>query len=316
MAGKPAYSAEELELLTDEEREGLLDEDLVDDDPDEAADAGEEAAGSEPDPTDAAAQAAAAKAKADAEAAAAAAAEADKAKAADATKPAADPAKPASAAEPTIGDAAPTAAPFPQFDAPADAAKRIDTLEQQKDDLAKQFDEGELTASELRAKMKPLEAEERALRDGLLKASLTIEAAKTMWGQVEVPKFLRANPMYEQGSVLFDALDTEVRKLQTEALAAGGNQYDPTLIAKAHERITSGLIKAGVQLPGVKKAADPGGKKRELPPSLSNVPAADPTDVDENEFSALDRLADSDPLAFEEALAKMSDAERERYLAV
>jgi len=312
MAGKTPYTDEELAELTDEEREGLLDEDLVDDEPEETADAGDETDASDSDAA-AAAEAAAAKAKADAEIAAAAAAEADKAKAADVTKPAADPAKPAAAPEPAIADAA----PFPKFDAPADAAKRIDTLEQQKDDLAKQFDEGELTAAELRAKMKPVEAEERALRESLLKASLTIEAAKTMWAQVEVPKFLRANPMYAPDSVLYQALDTEVRKLQTQALAEGRNQYDSSLIAKAHERITSSLIAAGAQLPGLKKpAGDPGGKKRELPPSLAGVPAADPTDVDENEFSGLDRLANTDPLAFEEALGKMSDAERDRYLAI
>lgn len=275
---KHGYTDDDLDQLTDEEREGLLDEDLVDDVPlDPEADA-------DPDkPADPAAPPA---------------------------KP--EPEKPAPAASPP-GDVAQPPSAFPRFEAPADAANRIDAIEAQKDELATKFDEGELTATELRAKMKPLEAEERALRESLLKASLSAGAETAQWRDATVPAFLSANAIYKDNELLFNALDSEVRKLQSAALADGKSQYDAAILKAAHDKVTAALRKSGLTIPEPRR--DPAPPKRDLPPSLAHVPAADPTDVDENEFSALDRLADIDPLKYEAALAKMSDAERERYLA-
>ena len=57
--------------------------------------------------------------------------------------------------------------------------------------------------------------------------------------------------------------------------------------------------------------------KREIPqvPSLANVPAADVDQPGDDKFAMLDRLADKDPVAYERALDKLSEAEREEYLA-
>ena len=56
--------------------------------------------------------------------------------------------------------------------------------------------------------------------------------------------------------------------------------------------------------------------RREIPPSLSGVPAADATDADDgNRFAALDRLADKGGVEYEQALAALSESERDAYLA-
>ena len=45
------------------------------------------------------------------------------------------------------------------------------------------------------------------------------------------------------------------------------------------------------------------------------MPAADVEDTSGNRFAVLDRMSNTDPLGFEEALSKMSQADRDAYLA-
>ena len=52
--------------------------------------------------------------------------------------------------------------------------------------------------------------------------------------------------------------------------------------------------------------------KKDLTPTAVVVDPAN--DTDDGKFAHLDRLAESDPLAFEAALAKMSDAQRDEYM--
>ena len=53
-------------------------------------------------------------------------------------------------------------------------------------------------------------------------------------------------------------------------------------------------------------------KQREVPPNLSKVPAAANADMDDGKFGYLDKLP---PAKFEEAFAKLSEADRNAYLA-
>jgi hypothetical protein len=48
---------------------------------------------------------------------------------------------------------------------------------------------------------------------------------------------------------------------------------------------------------------------------LAKVPAADVEDTNGGRFAVLDRMASTDPLGYEEALNKMSAAERDAYMA-
>lgn len=318
MARKPhGYSNEDLELLTEEELAGLEDETVVD----EGARAGADDDEAEEEET----AVAAATDKTVAEN------EADKQKAADVTddeeakqeeaKPdekksaAGDP--PATeeqkADEETKVEAAPPAPRLlPQYEVPADAKDRISNIDTQLDDLAKKFDDGEMTAMELRAATKPLEQQRQDLRDQLLKQSLSFDSQVTAWSNVTVPAFLDKHPEYEPGSVLYDALNAEVKKLQM----ANDNPFDATYLAKAHETVQASVRKS-LGLPAV--PADKQKKedklKREIPPTLGGLPAADMNDAnDGGEFAFLDRLADKDPLAFEAALGKLSEEKREMYL--
>jgi hypothetical protein len=112
-----------------------------------------------------------------------------------------------------------------------------------------------------------------------------------------------------------------VRHLQVAAMEKGEDPLDSAILAEAHKAISEAVQSLTGEKPAKPdalapdKAAAPGVPKRPAPPpTLASVPSADITDTN-SEFAVLDRMADADPTKFEDALAKMPEHERERYLA-
>jgi hypothetical protein len=313
-------SAEQLALLTDEEREGLLeeidegegDDDSGDDGADDTtataagAETGDESEGEgDEDGQD--------EDGADAAAAAAAVATSDaKAAEADATAASVD-----DAAEDEPEEQA------PRWILPADHQTKIDDIEAQKDALTEKFDDGELTGGEYRASMKALEKQADDLKSVKIRAEVARDTAIDTW-KGDVADFMSDHPEYTKSKFLRDALDAEVRQLQSTSV----NPLNPKILAKAHAKITgeiTGAFKTDTTPAGGK--TDKGGKKTETtapakkrddpPPTLAHVPASDPTDADDGgEFAHLDRaLAKNDSLGYEKALAALPEHKREQYLA-
>ncbi|ASV44776.1 hypothetical protein PP899_gp16 [Agrobacterium phage Atu_ph08] len=335
MAGKP--NAAELEMLTEEEREGLLDDDTVDEGLEDGDDdAGEEAAAAADDkagegageegkdkPDDAAgddddvaganeadaAAAAAAKAKQDADAKAAtdAAAAESAAAAGGADNNAA--AGTAADAKPLEGDKRPSWILDPKV------PEQIDALEKQKDELTDKFDDGEFTGKEYRAELRKIDAQLEGLKTQRLAAEIGKTNAVQHYFDVTVPDFLAKHTEYEKGSILHAMLEAEVKKLQVQSQ----NPLNPAILERAHENLTAQVTKAyGVKSGAQNKKTETkaAGTAREVPPTLGTVPAADSNDdTDDGEFAWLDRLANKDVEQYEQELAKLPDEKRERYLA-
>lgn len=310
------FTAEELSILSEEEKAALaeqFDEGQGDDDTGDegegtggdeaaatAAKAAEEAAakkaaeGDDDDDAKKAAEEAAAKAKAEEEAAAAAAAGDDEGAAA------------AAAAEET------RRRPASEYAPPEGAKERLEEISKELDDLAVKFDEGEITAKEYRDAQKPLHTEERQLHDKTFKVELARDNAITTWRDQDVPDFLDKHPAYKSSETLWTALDQRIRKIQVERPA---DALNPKILEEAHAAIAA-------ELPGVfgeKQAGDPPpkakGEKRDIPPSLAGLPASAIEQANENRFAKLDKLSETDIEAYEKELARMSDVDRDAYLA-
>jgi hypothetical protein len=279
------YTEEQLASLTDEEREALLDVEDGDDpaDGDEGQD-GDDPEGEGADPADGD--------QGD---------PAEDDKDAGPNQAAADKtAKPA--AKPAPADTAQTS--FPQFSAPADAEARINNLEARQEQLATQFDEGEITAKEFYQEQRRLANEERLIREGLLMARMSQEAERTAF-EGAVDAFLSQNAAYTPGSPAFVALDAEVRRLQTES----GRAYDPSHLTTAHANLAAAFGGA----PSRSTTQQPGRPARpDLPPTLGGLPAAAMNTAGEGEFAHLERL--NGP-AYEAALARLTPEQHDRYLA-
>lgn len=331
MAGKP--NAAELEMLTEEERAGLLDDDTVDEGLEDGEDGGDEDAaagddkgdeGADNDGTDKPDAAAADgdgddagaddAATAAADAAAKAKQDADTKAAADATAAAAGgdgqdaSAQTGAEAKPIESDKRPSWVLDPKV------PEQIDALEKQKDELTDKFDDGEFTGKEYRAELRKIDTQLDALKEQRISSNVARNSAIGEYRDVTIPTFFAAHPEYKPGTVLHHLLDAEVKQLQLQS----NNPFNPEILERAHQNLTEQVSKAY----GVKPAAQgkPNGGKtapaaREVVPTLGRVPAADPTETtDGGEFAWLDRLA-GDTEKYELELAKLSDEKRERYLA-
>lgn len=214
-------------------------------------------------------------------------------------------------------EAAPVAAaqPAPIFvaEAPADADANLANITSQKDALATKFDDGDITAKEYHAQLDALNKQEREIERAQDRARLANEMGEQQrmnaWFN-QAQTFARDNGYTDPRRL--NMLDAEVRAVAVAEPHLTGTD----VLNKAHQNLVdAGLAVAKGAAKPAAAAAPAKGKPVELPPSIHKLPAADVDDTGAGEFAELDRLASTDPLKYEQALGKMSEAQRDRYLA-
>lgn len=209
-----------------------------------------------------------------------------------------------------------TSAPILVAAAPEDADGKLKELATQKDELLAKFDDGDITTKEYQTQLDALNKQEREIEWGIEKARLAAEIESQRqaneWKST-VDNFIRENPRYspEKAPSMYQLLDIEVRRVA--GLDEFKNRTDPAagreILAKAHENIAKDL---GFD---AKPTKQPPASNKQLPPNLASIPAADQNDTQGGKYAVLDRMATSDPIAYEEALMKLPEAERNAYLA-
>lgn len=205
-------------------------------------------------------------------------------------------------------------------DAPTDMDDKLKAIDERGAALESQFDDGDLTAAEYRQKLGELNKE----RDDLVwqgrKAELAAETAKqaeeNRWMD-DARAFIEAHPEVKANKVLFQSFDAVVRDVTGDA--ANAKLTNNQQLEKAFEQWNKALGREQVKADAGKQAAKQERKPEKRPPvttpNLGDVPSASATDVSDGRFAVLDRLMESDPVKYEEALSKLSDADRDAYLS-
>lgn len=306
MSIRDQYTDEQWEELTEEEREGILsnDEDGEEEEQEEQID---EAAAQAKAQEDAAAQTAADKQKAD-DAAAAQAEEDAAAKAKAEPEPEPEPEKPVVAPRPrgVLNDTL-----------PEDYSQRVEANNTAMDELAQKYEDGDISFAEYNKGMRKLNEEAMDLREVKMRAEISEQSSTNSvqqhWDGL-MGSFLATHPEAISTPVRQNAFDHILREITAPVMAAGGMPGQAE-IDKAYARLAEEF---GIQAkqPNQDKGAEPPAAKKEnkVPPTLGAVPAAAHTDVDDGKWAHLDRLAEQDPIKFEETLMKMSEAERNEYM--
>lgn len=226
---------------------------------------------------------------------------------------AADAGADAATAEP---EAQPQPAPILVASPVEEANTRLTAIQGEKDALLDKFDNGDLTAREYQTQVDALAKEERKLEfqihESELATKLENQRLQNDWVST-CDRFIDANPVYKDNPRLYKALDAEVKELANDPKTA--NWTGQKFLDEAHKNLAEAF-----NLPQAKSAAKDTSKKqaedkRELPPNLSKVPAAEIEDTSGGRFAVLDRMATNDPIGYEEALAMLPQAERDAYLA-
>lgn len=201
--------------------------------------------------------------------------------------------------------------PLLEAELPEGYEEKLKEFESQREKLDVDFDDGELTSLEYRQALREIESEEKALRDQVLKAQIAqdmqVQQQKQEWAKT-VNSFLDDNDLYRQSETLYDSLNKQVIAIANSDEAAGltGQQ----ILEKAHEKVLADPVLGRVF--GDKEEENPEGKqasgkklqRRNVPPTLGKVPAADMTSAEEGgRFARLDKM---DGLELEAELARLS----------
>lgn len=214
------------------------------------------------------------------------------------------------------------AAPVYAASLPEDFEDRVKALNARTDEIAEKFKAGDISADEFISESNKISAE-RAELDGVrtearIAARMNEQNAAHQWRRA-VKGFMKEVKAsegidYAGKPLLNGALDIKVKELA----AAQENADKPAswFLKEAHRQ-----VKEELGLGAAKKGEGGGQKKGEkarkpptaaLPKTLAQVPGGDgPGDVGGDEFAELDRLTGE---AYEMALAKLSPAQRQRYL--
>jgi hypothetical protein len=210
--------------------------------------------------------------------------------------------------------AAQASAPILVAEAPQDAEAQLAAIATQKDELSTKFDDGDITSKEYQAELDKLNKAERAIELDVHKAQIAADMEqqrlRNAW-ITEANAFAKQHG-YTESPRHYKMLDQEVKDIASSD--EGKGMTGAQILAKAHEN----LVKDGVAPKGAAKPAETGkGKtpRENAPPSLHTTPAAEVEVPGAGKYALLDRLAETDPLKYEETLNAMSKAEREAYLA-
>lgn len=298
----PKFTDEELSHLSEEERAALADEDGHDDsdegrsgDDDAEGKGGDDDAGT--DGADGEKQDGASDAKTDA-------ATAEKKDDADAKQDDADAKQndtPSTASESQL----------PKLRGPE--AKDWDALEAK---VVEKYEAGELTEAEYRKQLRDIYRDQTTAE---VTANLNDQFAETEWQRAS-NQFAEDHKEYKTSPGRAAALNAHMERIDRETKGALDGR---TLLQKAHDAVVADLGANGAAQkdaqqqvkrpqPTLAKAVEQAAKS--APQTLGDLPAADNADTGSDKWAYLDRLAETDGMAFEEELAKLSRAEEQDYL--
>jgi len=210
--------------------------------------------------------------------------------------------------------------PSYQAKLPDDFAARETALKDQEAALVARFKSGELDFDKYRVEAELLSKSERELDAIRLKASLsqemTAQTAEQQWHHT-VQRFMTTTA--KEGGIDYSKdpekqadLDLFVRALANDAKNA--DKPAEWFLSEGHKRVKA---MHGIGLVAAPVVADVKASRKSpidaAPKTLAQVPGGNgPGDVDGNEFSDVDRLTGD---AQEAAIAKMTPAQRERYMS-
>jgi hypothetical protein len=199
-----------------------------------------------------------------------------------------------------------------QSDAPEGLDAKLAELADQRKALRTQYQDGDIDFDTFESQRDEIDQQAQTLRDAALKAQIAAEyteqTQKQRW-QWEQEQFFgqEANKVFRSSRALEAALDAEVKALANDS-ANDGKPMGWSLVEGARKvRESVGMLapKPAPQVPTQKA------KPRNIPPNLGDLPSAELPDTgNENEFAHLDKLKG---MALENAVARLSPADRERY---
>ncbi|MGP9804034.1 hypothetical protein [Paracoccus sp. NSM] len=212
-----------------------------------------------------------------------------------------------------------------------DLQAKVEAFDTSLDELQAQYDDGELTTSEFREKLKALTTDQAKAQAELDRATEANQRAQEEYAQTwfqKVERFTEARPELmdtkpipglPENASAYTVFDLSLKHVNADPAFAALSMQEridaAAQIANTYIEKQTGKPLTG-PAPGKKgdgKKPGPRTDKRPDPvKTLGGITAASDNDVQDSRFAALDRM---DPMDAEAALDRMSPREREKYLA-
>lgn len=196
-------------------------------------------------------------------------------------------------------------------EAPADAEAQLAALNERKDTLRTQLNDGDIGLDEFTSQLDAIGKEERGIErqvweaESAQKQNDQVDAQRWKWEQEQF--FAAESNKQYKDKYLLTALDAAIKDLANDP--ANASKKGGWFLTEADKMIRErfGMAKADKPLEPPKKP------RPNIPPTLGNLPAAElPETGGGNEFAKLDGMS---PFELEAALAKMTPEQEARYLA-
>lgn len=198
---------------------------------------------------------------------------------------------------------------------PEDYEQKVADIDKRRAELDEQFDDGEIDQTEWRKAVRDLDREEEGLKTQAIKAQMAQEmheqAQRKAWVDT-VNGFLDDNPGYRAHQLRYNALNQTVIAIANDP--ANGNLSGRQILERAHREVHE-AFGLPLEAPAQQGKQGKGKGKPQIPPTLGHLPAAETGDFENSRFAHLDRLLERSPEKYEAALAKLSEADYDAYLA-
>jgi hypothetical protein len=213
----------------------------------------------------------------------------------------------------------------------ADISGRINQVDAEIDALEAKLDEGELQLSEFMRESRRLNNERQELvadrREQEILQNTNTALYETDWN-TSVGNFMADNEQF-QNPIMMGALEAALKELYANPDNVGSSHfwYLETARRAVMDQVTPSQATAEnppdnqespqqqrrqqIASQQGQRAQQAAKDRQQVPQNLANVPASEDNPGDDDEFSHLDRL---EGVELEQALAKMSDAQVDRYL--
>lgn len=217
----------------------------------------------------------------------------------------------------------PVSAPLLVIAAPEDAASKLADIARQKAELAQKCDDGDVTMAQFQKENDALNEQHFELKSQVreyeLAQKMEQQRIQSQW-IADGNAFVAQYPEYKEGSATFDAERAQLLDAALMGLAkipANQGMDNRTALERAHKMVKGayGEVAAPAAEPAAKTFTQPVVPKPATQPNIGNLPAAQMNDTQGGEFAALESLRKSGRLEeYEDAVDKLSDAARARYL--
>jgi hypothetical protein len=216
------------------------------------------------------------------------------------------------------------AKPEPQAEPVPDAAKAkqtLDAIKMQRKELRDKYDDGDLTDEEYDAQIEALDDKMADAAADIKTAERHMAKQQDAWKAAGKAYLDRYPGLKTQGVI--QALDKAVQELA--AYPSVASLPHEQFLERVHKKLIAEAEYTGLDIPAIGKSTPQKEKQKpagdeslgKAPKTLASVPSSDVSSLDDSPYASLERMAErGDPIAFEEAMAKLPADKRDQFASM